>query len=489
MLSMFVRAGDWIGIEGDLGAGKTTLTRTLIRALHGFDIDVPSPTFTLIQLYEDGRVPVAHLDLYRMKDIAELEELGLDDLLDDHIVVIEWADRLQEIAPEHRLSIKLLSTGDDRSADAEGHGYWSVRLSRMVMIEHFLSRNVPGFRRSFLQGDASARRYERLTGDSGDRLLLMDMPAMSEPPTAGGGPSYAERVHLADDIATVLAINAELRARGFGAPATRAADLARGLAIIEDFGDQVFGGLSGYGQVDTEPMQVAVEVLAQIAAEDWPDTARADGASVVIADYGIDALLAEADLLIQWFWPMVMSRQANDEATEGYRVAWRSALALLDSDPKVWVMRDYHSPNLIWIPGNEGIRRVGLIDTQDAVFGSPAYDLASLLQDARLDVADEVERRMFEHYVELRRQDDDAFDQCHFTRSYAILGAQRAAKILGIFVRLSQRDGKHGYLQHVRRVSAALEKNLSHPALSQVKRWFDAHLPPDKRARLPGLAA
>ncbi len=479
VLSMFLRVGDWIGIEGNLGAGKTTLARALIRTLHVEDIDVPSPTFTLIQLYEDGRLPVAHLDLYRLKDVSELDELGLDDLLDDHVVVVEWSDRLAEVVPQHRLKIELQGVGDGRSVTASGFGTWSERLSRMVGIEHFIQRNAPECSRHFLQGDASARRYERLTCNNGERLLLMDMPARSEPSTPGGGTNYADLVHLADDIGPVLAINGELRARGFAAPATRAADIERGIALIEDFGDQVFGTLTGYGQASSEPMRSAVKVLATIAAQNWPAIASADGATATIESYSCDVLMTEAELLLEWFWTMALSEPADEHARESYRGAWQTAFNLLAEDPRVWVLRDFHSPNLIWIPKNDGIMRVGLIDTQDAVLGSPAYDLVALLQDARLDVADNVEHEMLAEYIELRQEDDAEFDETGFRRSYAILGAQRAAKILGIFARLSQRDGKHGYLQHLPRVSRALDKNLQHPALAHLKSWFDANLSPD----------
>ena len=157
------------------------------------------------------------------------------------------------------------------------------------------------------------------------------------------------------------------------------------------------------------------------------------------------------------------------------------ALEAVQDDNPVWVMRDYHSPNLIWLDENQGNARVGIIDTQDAVMGSPAYDLVSLLQDARLDVAAAVEQEMLAHYASCRLAGNASFDDAAFRASYAILGAQRAAKILGIFARLSKRDGKHGYLRHIPRVSALLERNLQHPALTELKAWFDQYLPAEER--------
>jgi N-acetylmuramate 1-kinase len=140
------------------------------------------------------------------------------------------------------------------------------------------------------------------------------------------------------------------------------------------------------------------------------------------------------------------------------------------------VLRDYHSPNLLWLPERKGMARVGLIDTQDCLLGHPAYDLASMLQDARVDIEFGFADELYEHYCDLRRK-QGAFDRAEFDIAYSILGAQRATKILGIFARLSKRDGKHGYLRHVPRVSRYLERDLAHPRLSKLKAWFDRHLP------------
>ena len=142
----------------------------------------------------------------------------------------------------------------------------------------------------------------------------------------------------------------------------------------------------------------------------------------------------------------------------------------------VWALRDYHSPNLLWLPDRTGLRRVGIIDTQDCVLGHPAYDLASMLQDARVDIAFDWADELYEYYCQLRST-GAGFDRAEFTAAYAVLGAQRATKILGIFARLSKRDGKHGYLKHIPRVSRYLERNLRHPVLHRMRQWFETQLP------------
>ena len=161
---------------------------------------------------------------------------------------------------------------------------------------------------------------------------------------------------------------------------------------------------------------------------------------------------------------------------------WRDLLPLTQGGKRVWSLRDYHSPNLLWIPERIGLRRVGIIDTQDALMGHPAYDVASMLQDARVDIAFDVADELYDHYCALR-EESGAFDRAEFDLAYAILGAQRATKILGIFARLSKRDGKHGYLRHIPRVSRYLERDLAHPRLAKLKAWFDRHMPATVRER------
>ena len=252
-------------------------------------------------------------------------------------------------------------------------------------------------------------------------------------------------------------------------------------AIVEDFGNAVFGSIENYGAEVSLPIKTAVDVLADMAGRAWPSEVKVDQTSHTISAFDTPALMAEAELLMSWFWPQINTVEAIDDRRAEYVELWQPLLEAVQDDSPVWVMRDYHSPNLIWLAEREGNARVGIIDTQDAVLGSPAYDLASLLQDARLDVAANVESEMLNHYAACRRSEDRAFDEAKFRMSYAILGAQRAAKILGIFARLSKRDGKPGYLRHIPRVSRLLERNLQHPALADLKAWFDRYLPPALR--------
>jgi tRNA threonylcarbamoyl adenosine modification protein YjeE len=481
-IALVARPNALIALAGELGTGKTLLARALIRALAGNQaIDVPSPTFTLVQTYEETRVAVAHADLYRLKGGDDLSELGLDELIESHLLVVEWSDRLVREVTPNRLDIALQFADEGRIATLTGYGSWTRALSRLEAIGDFLgSIRWSDAVRTFLEGDASFRRYERLHL-GGETAVLMDMPARPDGPPVKHGKPYSQIAHLAENIRAVIAVNAYLRSQGFSAPETYEADLGRGLAIIEDLGDQVFGRMLLAGRDMSDHLQEAVNLIADVAERDWPDAVPVNaGESHPIPAYDHGALEIEVELLLEWLWPLLKKRAASAEERESFLAAWADLLRSLTPATPVWTLRDYHSPNLIWLPGREGIARVGLIDTQDCVLGHPAYDLVSLLQDARVDIPRQTADRLLDYYCGLRRT-VAPFDEESLRLAFAVFGAQRATKILGIFARLSRRDGKHQYLRHIPRVSGYLERNLAHPALAPLKQWFDKHLPVELR--------
>ena len=157
---------------------------------------------------------------------------------------------------------------------------------------------------------------------------------------------------------------------------------------------------------------------------------------------------------------------------------WRELLGKPAAAPRTWVMRDFHSPNLIWLGERAGILRVGIIDFQDAVLGPAAYDLVSLLQDARIDVPEQLELALLSRYIKARRATDAGFDPAAFAELYAILSAQRNTRLLGTFARLNRRDGKPHYLKHQPRIWTYLTRSLAHPALTGFRDWYTANVPP-----------
>lgn len=478
-LSLFAQAGTMILLEGGLGAGKSTFARAFIRALAlpGSTFDIPSPTFTLIQTYDETRIPVAHADLYRLASAAELDELGLDDLLSNHILLVEWPERLTLEALSGSLHVAIGGQGTARSLRLEGHGAWARALQRNEIILQFIAASPwRGAGREFLEGDASFRRYEVLKCE-GAAVVLMDMPARPDGPPVKNGKPYSAIAHLAEHIGAAVAVNEQLCAMGYSAPRLRHCDLGRGLAIIEHLGEKVYGRMMLDGADMREPLAAAVELLADMTHRHWPARIPIPGGgNHPIHNYDREAQQIEAGLLPMWFWPYLHGVEAPAAIRQEFEHEWAEVLPLADPAAPVWTLRDYHSPNLLWLPERHGIARVGLIDTQDCLLGHPAYDLASLLQDARVDIAAGRADELFDHYCRLRSQ-RGAFARRDFETAYAVLGAQRASKILGIFARLSKRDGKHGYLRHLPRVSRALERNLQHPALAGLKAWFGRHLP------------
>ncbi len=183
------------------------------------------------------------------------------------------------------------------------------------------------------------------------------------------------------------------------------------------------------------------------------------------------------ELLLDWYAPHRARAQLSSGAKATFVSLWRKILTEGLPAESTWTLRDFHSPNLIWMPEREDVEKIGVVDFQDCVLGHPAYDVVSLLQDARVDVAAAEELKLLGHYARLRRLSDEAFDMGGFARAYAILGAQRATKILGIFTRLDARDHKPHYLAHLPRVEKYLVKNLNHPVLAEIKIWYETNLP------------
>jgi aminoglycoside/choline kinase family phosphotransferase len=195
-----------------------------------------------------------------------------------------------------------------------------------------------------------------------------------------------------------------------------------------------------------------------------------------IPSYDLEAFLIEAELILDWYLPR-LDVPVTDLARQQFRSLWGEALAPAIEAPPTWVLRDFHSPNLLWLPNRKGLARLGILDFQDAVMGPAAYDLASLLQDARVDVAEATELALLGRYLRRRRAADPDFDGAQFIKLYVTLAAQRASKILGIFARLDRRDGKPQYVRHMPRIWGYLQRSLAHPALAPLNDWYSEHVP------------
>ena len=297
-----------------------------------------------------------------------------------------------------------------------------------------------------LAGDASFRRYFRVV--QGDRTaVLMDAPPPHENPQP------------------FIAVAEWLIGRGLSAPEILARDLDKGLLLLGDFGSARLRET-----LDTDPhreqdlYELATDVLIQL--HDHPPMAG-------LKPHGVDEWLEELSLFIDWYCPAV----GVEVDSSSYQSAWRQVLEPVANDglEPVTVLRDYHAENIMLVAGREGISHFGLLDFQDALAGHPAYDLASVLEDARRDVPPEIERRMIDRYIAATGHGNV------FERAYWALAAQRNTRILGVFTRLWKRDNKPGYRRFQPRMWGLLERDLAQPHLAPVRAWFDANIKPEHR--------
>lgn len=292
-------------------------------------------------------------------------------------------------------------------------------------------------------GDASFRRYFRVV--AGDRkAILMDAPPPHEDPRP------------------FIKIARHLKAQDFAVPEIFGEDLEQGLVLLEDFGDhRMREHLDDHPEDEEAIYRQTIDLIKALHQKPAAD----------IAEYDWDQYLREVNLLPEWY----CSAQSLDVDQAGFVDAWRTALqpVIAGQTSPVTVLRDYHAENIMLLDNN----RLGLLDFQDALAGHTAYDLVSMLQDARRDVSDELEEAMLTYYLE--GMSEGAAEK--FRSHYAILGAQRNTKIIGIFTRLCIRDGKARYLDFLPRMWRLLEKDLSHPDLAPVADWFDHNIPSDIR--------
>ncbi|HEY3890983.1 MAG TPA: tRNA (adenosine(37)-N6)-threonylcarbamoyltransferase complex ATPase subunit type 1 TsaE [Bradyrhizobium sp.] len=481
-LALLVGPGDVVTLSGDLGAGKTTAARAMIRYLAGDEaLEVPSPTFTLAQAYDLPPFPLVHADLYRVNDAAELEEIGLSPLPEATLALIEWPERAAAALPADRIDIAFSHRpalgSSARAAEITGYGSAAAQVARLGELRQFLAEaNYADARRQRMAGDASTRSYARLIRDDGS-VILMNSPPRPDSPAIYRGKSYSAAVHLAEDVKPFVAIAGGLRQHGFSAPAIHHADLDSGFLITEDFGSDGF--VDGDPPVPiAERYQTAADMLAALHRAALPGTLPvAPHIAYVVPSFDTEALLIEAGLMLEWYLPD-RGAAPDSHARAEFVAMWRDLLRKPAAAPRTWVMRDFHSPNLIWLAGRSGIARVGVIDFQDAVLGPASYDLVSLLQDARIDVPEQLELTLLTRYIKARRAADPTFDAAAFAELYAIMSAQRNTRLLGLFARLNRRDGKPQYLRHQPRIWTYLNRSLAHPALSHFKGWYADNVPP-----------
>lgn len=327
--------------------------------------------------------------------------------------------------------------------------------SRDQLIEQFIATtDWAGAVRKPLAGDASNRRYERLER-GGETAVLMDAPR-----------------EKGEDVRPFVRIARFLTAQGLSAPEILAQDEAHGFLLLEDLGDDLFARVIPRApELEVPLYDAATDVLVALHRATPPEG---------LATYDTEVMLDMASLAYKWYLGPTLGEDTAAEAA--FRQAFAPVLEAHDSATRVLIQRDYHAENLLWLPQREGSARVGLLDFQDAMTGHPAYDLVSVLQDARRDVPLEIEAQMIRRYVAATGTDDAAF-----RAAYAVLGVQRNLRILGVFGRLCLVNGKPHYIDFIPRVWAFIIRNLRHPDLAPVAAMILNDLPaptPDILERL-----
>ena len=429
VMAAVLKPGDVIALQGAVGAGKTHFARAFIRARQGAAAeDVPSPTFTLVQTYDDPMgTEIWHADLYRLSHPDELVELGLDEAMRDSIVLIEWPDHGGPLSDPLILGLEPIAGFPDlrRIALSGSDARWGV-MARLPAIARLIHRAQWAEARLIpLAGDASSRRYFRLQGGDRSAVLMDAAPGTTD--------SY-------------VAMTQWLRHRDLHAPEIIAADQVEGLLLLEDLGDDLVARvLAAEPALAPRIYGRMTDLLIELHGHAPPDwVLRLDGPE-----------LARQVGLFAEYYPAAAGAPGKGADVAAVIEALHAELA--EDMPAVLGLRDFHAENLVW----RGDAPLGLLDFQDAVAVHPAYDLVSGLQDARRDVDPAIEAVEIARYIAATGVDGN-----RFRAAYALLGAQRSLRIMGIFTRLAQRDGKRRYLAFMPRVWDAIQRNLTHPALA-----------------------
>src|SRR4051795_2986813 len=326
-LALLTNAGDVITLSGDLGAGKTAAARAMIHYLAGDEaLEVPSPTFTLVQGYDLPSFPLVHADLYRISDPRELEEIGLWPLPEGAVALIEWPERAAGSLPDDRIDVALSHRpalgSAARAAVITGYGKAAAQVERLRALREFLDgAGLLDARRLRMPGDASTRSYARLAANDGT-VILMNSPKRPDGPAIYNGKSYSAAVHLAEDVKPFVAIARGLRERGFSAPAIHHGDLEAGFLLTEDLGSAAFVEGDPPAPI-AERYQTAADMLATLHRDSLPETLPlAPSISYTIPKFDTDALLVEIGLMPEWYLP---DRDAAPDAPlrDEFTAVWR----------------------------------------------------------------------------------------------------------------------------------------------------------------------
>lgn len=444
-LARVLRSGDTILFKGSVGAGKSHLARAIIQARLGYPEEVPSPTYTLVQIYDDGASEIYHADLYRLGDTSELAELGLEEAFQNAICLVEWSERLGKAdIPQGALTLHLKSDQDGRLATLTANSSRWIQIRRAIDRTQFvIDAGWSGAAQSEVAGDLSARSYQRLQKD-GRSCILMD----------------AE-----NDVTCAvnfLEVSVWLKSNGYSAPKVIAQDPCKGLLLLDDFGDQQLSSRSDVSEL----MGLCLALLADIRTKSPLDRPCPSATELVemtrLAEFYPGAVSEELETFRKFLQPCI------EKVMNGVRPTLS--------------MRDFHADNIMWLEDKKGIQRLGLLDFQDAFLTHPVYDLVSLLTDARREVSREARESLVKEYAQITGDDLGTLQE-----AFAVFSVQRNLRILGIFARAALKYGKSHHVSNLPRVYGYLTEALDHPIFEDAGKTLLEALPKPEKQLLDQL--
>ena len=470
-LALVLKEGDVLALDGDLGLGKSTLARALLRARADDPyLEVPSPTFTLVQDYQIDDLSISHFDLYRISDFEELYEIGLEESWQDGCALIEWPDRAEDLLPAETLWLHF-EQGDNpdaRRLTLSGSVTWADRLQRLCEKRALLIGSGWGDAlRDPIAGDLSPRSYDRVKkADASAVAIMMDSPERQPGPELADGRLYDEVAHRVTRLAPMVSITENLDTLGLRVPHIYGHQLDQGLMLWEDFGAETLA--TGPEAPIAERFMATLSALARLHERDIPTAFDGSGGIHPLSRFDPDALSVELDVFLDWYWPYTRG-DIEPEALTNFKKLWTPLLDRLQKTEQSLVLRDVQDPNCFWL----GDDNIGFIDFQDCMIGPAAYDIAALCLDARVTICPTLESQLKAHYCSERQFSAEQIEA--FEEAYALCGAQRTSKNLGAFARAHTSLGRSDYLEHIPRGLDYLGRVLEHPALTALGDFYRSH--------------
>ena len=455
--------GGVMTLNGQIGAGKTTLAKLIIQELTQTPLeDIVSPTFNLYHTYNRDNLEIAHYDFYRIESEIELLEIDLNESLTDKICIIEWADKFRDLLPKDRIEIFIKCKKNERVYRINPLGKFREVVSNRAKIENYLGGldiNFTELRR--LPGDASKRNYYRVMSPD-NTMILMDATQES---------NIKSKTGLSNGIDDFIKIQKYLDSIDVRVPKLIVRNRIDNILLEEDLGEYSYADMltkENYQKL----YNPAIKTLIHISNINHPKNISTDSNPHYLKEFDLDIYLNEAEIFIDYYWPFIHGKQCNADKKQEFTNVMGEVYSNL-TDDKTLMLRDFHSPNLLFLENEDGFRKCAVIDFQDALFGHPLYDLVSLTNDARISIDEHQEKYLIDLYKKDFPFNNFQFDSLSFIEQYHILGVQRSIKILGIFARLAILETNQNYLVHMPRVICYIKRIMQSGSIQTLACWLN----------------